>query len=163
MANSTGLNPLHVRDYIVRPTLTLLALPSSSVAERLILGTAAQESRFRHLHQLGTGPALGLWQMEPATFNDLWNRFVIQHPMGREVQAFTVPHTPPLDQLVWNLRFACAMCRVHYFMRPFTMPTSTSPETLARVWKEHYNTRLGAGKPEEFVKNYKELVEPIYL
>jgi len=42
---------------------------ASPVAVKLLLGTAAQESRFgTFLHQLGGGPAKGAFQMEPATF-----------------------------------------------------------------------------------------------
>lgn len=159
-----GLDPTHVRDLIVRPVLALLALPSPAASERLLMGTAAQESRFRYLKQLGDGPALGLWQMEPFTFHDLWSRYALHHTIGRELQAFVLPGPSPVSQLTWNLHLACAMARVHYYARPFRMPQEPDPpvEVLARIWKEHYNTKLGKGREEEFVEAYRMLVAPIY-
>lgn len=169
MTSPSGLDPTQFRDLIVRPVLALLALPSPRYSEHLLMGTAAQESRFRYLKQLGSGPALGLFQMEPATFRDLWDRVVLRNAIGREVQAFLVPGVAPVQQLVWNLHFACAMCRLHYFVRPFKMPTPdlevgarADPKVLGELWKEHYNTRMGKGTVSEFVHNYNSLVEPIY-
>lgn len=52
--------------YVVRPVLRVMSAWSQP-AEDLVMGTAAQESRLTYLRQLGGGPALGLWQMEPAT------------------------------------------------------------------------------------------------
>lgn len=154
-----GLSPLHVRDYVIRPVLDLLPFSNAATAERLLLGTAAQESRFRYLKQLGKGPALGLWQMEPITFRDLWDRFSVRYSLDR---FLVVTEERPQLQLTWNLRFAAVMCRVHYFARPFTMPETASAEDLGLIWKGHYNTRLGKGKVSEFVENYRRFVEPIY-
>lgn len=168
MANPvSGLDPQQFRDLIVRPVLSLLALPSPHFSEHLLMGTAAQESRFRYLKQLGSGPALGLFQMEPATFRDLWDRIVLRSTVGREVQEFLVPGVAPLSQLVWNLHFACAMCRIHYYARSFSMPDlevgkRPDPRVLGGIWKQHYNTAMGKGTVEEFVRNYASLVAPIY-
>lgn len=163
-----SLHPRHLRDLVVRPVLDLLALPApgpehlGSPAERLVMGTAAQESHLRYLKQLGSGPALGLFQMEPATFRDLWNRFGLKHAVGRELQSLLVPGIDPLDQLTWNLRFSAAMCRVHYFARPFEMPANPSVEDLGEIWKQHYNTVKGKGTVREFVENYEVMVAGIY-
>jgi hypothetical protein len=164
----SGLDPTQVRDLIVRPTLALLHLPSPRFAEHLIMGTGAHESLgFRYLKQVGGGPALGLWQMEPFTFQDLWSRIVLKTPLGREVQEFLVPGASPVSQLVWNLHFACAMCRVHYWARPFSMPElgeGEIPDTrlLGTFWKVNYNTKQGKGTIEEFVRHYNQFVKPIY-
>ncbi|HEV2650775.1 MAG TPA: hypothetical protein VGU69_05935, partial [Rhizomicrobium sp.] len=52
---------------VVRPTLARLGLNDGPVALNLLLGTAAQESGGTYLAQYPTGPALGLWQIEPNT------------------------------------------------------------------------------------------------
>ena len=54
------------REEVVRPVLQDLKM-YSPVAENLIMGTAAQESGFTYIKQLGGGPALGMFQVEPAT------------------------------------------------------------------------------------------------
>lgn len=166
-ATSQGLDARQLRDYIVRPVLTYLNLPSSAprgVAERLILGTGAHESSgFRYLHQLGSGPARGLFQMEPATFNDLWERFPPEGPIGMKLRKIAASYPVPLhDQLMSNLSLSVAMCRIHYYVRPFTMPETVTVSDLAAIWKEHYNTRLGKGRVEDFIKNYDQYVTPMY-
>ena len=67
------------RANIIEPALTVLELDSVA-AQELLLGTAVQESRITYLRQLGNGPALGLFQMEPATHNDIWDNFLEYKP-----------------------------------------------------------------------------------
>lgn len=176
-ATTPLFNPQHVRDYVIRPVLAALNLPAPTTAERLLMGTAAQESQFTHLKQLGGGPALGLWQMEPGTLYDLFDRYVTRQDRWEPIVRFTLGIRPPIPSswqepevreflafsLQTNLPFACAMARLHYYARPFDMtlvsPTSTD---LASVWKQHYNTVLGKGRVSEFVENYRRYVLPVY-
>ena len=60
------------RANIIRPVLLVIG-GESRAAENLILGTALQESNLRYLRQLGDGPARGVYQMEPATHDDIWD------------------------------------------------------------------------------------------
>ena len=160
-----GLDAQQLRDQVVRPTLARLGLPGGLAAEQLVMGTAAQESGFRYLHQVGGGPALGLWQMEPATFADLWDRYLLDS-RRRDLRdrAETVLALWPLPrlQLATNLNFAAAMCRIHYFARPFTFPAAPTVEQLGEIWKTAYNSMLGRGTVAEFVANYNRLVAPVY-
>jgi hypothetical protein len=163
-----GLDAKQLRDYIVRPTLELLNLPHIDSAERLIMGTGAQESAgFKYIHQLGKGPALGLWQMEPATFNDLWKRFVVssryERKIGIHIEFLVADSGTSLEeQLIWNLRFACAMCRVHYYARKFSFTGRETVVDLAHIWKKHYNTIEGKGTAEEFIKNWNRYLGELY-
>ena len=65
-----GLDATQLARYIIRPTLEYIGWRSPA-SERLVLGTAITESRLRFIRQLGSGPALGIYQMEPATFRDI--------------------------------------------------------------------------------------------
>lgn len=127
------------------------------------MGTAAAESRLQYLAQIG-GPALGLWQMEPATHSDCWRSYLDYRKdlAGRVMLAAgrgtSTPRQPPDDWLVFNLRYAAAICRVHYLRVPHPLPAADDVEGLARYWKAHYNTALGAGTVEHFVNAY-ELVQ----
>jgi hypothetical protein len=158
------MNVRQFRDLVVRPTLAALDLPGGLVAEKLVLGTAAQESDgLECLAQLGGGPALGLYQMEPATFRDLWDRYLPGHTeLLRRVQRLLAPEPEPLQQLVSNLRFATAMCRIRYLERPFRMPLRADVGILANLWKYNYNTLKGAGTVEEFERHYARYVATIY-
>lgn len=155
-----GIHPEHLRLHIVRPTLMALDL-FSPAAENLLLGTAAQESRLGHyLVQLGGGPARGIFQMEPATHLDLWENFLIwRGDLQKRVMAMRFSVAADAEEMVWNLRYATAMCRIHYLRVKEALPDADDVEGLARYWKRTYNTELGKGTVAEFCKHYLELVQ----
>ena len=64
-----------IRSMVIRPSLKKLGLHSTS-AEELVPGTAIVESGLTYLKQHGEGPALGLWQVGPATHEDLYTNFL---------------------------------------------------------------------------------------
>lgn len=162
------MDPRQLRDLVVRPSLAALGLPGGEAAERLVMGTAAHESGgFRYIHQVGGGPALSLWQIEPATAEDAWDR-------AGEAQRNAMEHLGvgyPV-RLAWeevlpgNLYLGAALCRLVYYLKPFEMPTGlrweVSPYDLAVIWKRWWNTEEGAGHPEQFVQAYREHVQPLY-
>lgn len=128
------------------------------------MGTAAKESGFQFLEQLGRGPALGFYQIEPATYRDLWERYLFARPPLAAKARFWAARGaygvyPDVDQVVWNLRYATVICRLIYYSRPFKMPFLLVPEQLAAIWKQFYNTRLGHGTEAEFSSTYVRLVQ----
>lgn len=168
-----SLNVRQLRDFVVRPVLAQLGLPGARAAEQLVLGTAAQESGFEHIDQLEPpgrpavpGPALGLWQMERLTFNDMWDRFLTSTAARRELRAkvaqLLAPSPAPFEQLCGNLYFAAALCRIRYYERPFRLQEEASVDQLAAWWKAFYNTEQGKGTPAQFIASYRRLVEPVY-
>ena len=156
------MDPEQLRSEVVRPALETLELWSSR-AESLVMGTAAQESHLRHLSQLGAGPALGLWQMEPATHTDIWENYLRFRPElaervmssgGHDVKITEDSINPPHDWLVYNLRYAAALCRIHYRRVPAALPDLGNLQAMGAYWKDHYNTAAGAGTVGEFVRSY---------
>jgi hypothetical protein len=120
----------------------------------LILGTIAQESAYgKYRKQLGNGPALGICQMEPATFNDICKNYLKYHPdieaKIKEVARVTV--LSALD-MISNDRLSVCMCRVHYLRVSAKMPVTI--EGYAAYWKQYYNTVKGKGTEAEFIRNY---------
>lgn len=57
--------------------------------------------------------------------------------------------------MTWNLRFATAMARIHYWRVPEPLPDADDIDGLARYWKQHYNAPLGHGTAEQFAENYR--------
>jgi len=152
------LNVKQLRDYVVRPVLRELNAYSEA-AERLILGTAAQESRFEYIHQLGGGPALGLWQMEPATHNDIVNNYLNYRPeMAAAILRASGCAGFEANNLLKNVSYACAFARVHYLRVKEALPSDLDGQ--AKYYKIYYNTPLGKATVHEYVQNYKRLVEP---
>ena len=143
------IEPKHLLLHVIRPVLQQLDLWSEP-AERLLLGTACVESDCgRYLVQLG-GPALGIYQMEPATHDDIWENFLIgkANLLGRVKQYMPVQWTEQ-TLLIGNLYYATAMCRIHYLR--VTAPIPVSLPEQAEYWKEHYNTHLGKGRVDDYI------------
>lgn len=142
--------------YVVRKVLSFLddEIPYSLGAEQLLVATAIQESRLRALQQYGGGPARGVFQMEPPTFNDLFDNF-LKHRIGLDakVRALLAPWPTPLDQLRTNLLFAAAMARILYFRAPEPMPLAGDLEGMGQLYKKRYNTPLGAATVKQFIDN----------
>ena len=140
-----------VLELVVRPTLKGLGLHSDA-AESLLLGTCLAETGLRELEQGRggkQGPALGFWQMEPATHDDLWKNFLEYRPdLQQKLLQVAIENKDHL--LVWNLRYAAAMARLKYLIAPGPIPDTV--EGQADYWKRHYNTPAGAGT----VKHYLE-------
>lgn len=144
---------------LVTSTLQELELDSSNAIE-LILGTIAQESAYGKYHkQLGNGPARGICQMEPNTFNDILKNFLAYKPaLAKKVLSVSSLAEFDVDQLEINDKFAICMCRVHYYRVKASIPNNLPG--WAAYWKKYYNTILGAGKEEEYIVNYNKYVVP---
>lgn len=162
MRATEGVNPDHLHKYVVRPALERLGLPGGVVAEALVMATAAQESHFRHLHQLGKGGvALSIWQIEPNTAKDALRRAkrptlvnLLSFVTGlREGEA--MPEDEILEQLHGNLYLGAAFCRLVYYLKPFELPDLPTWSELAAIYKKHYNSPKGDALPSEFLLNAK--------
>lgn len=146
------------RECVIQPTLGHLDMYSLA-AENLLIGTAVQESGLRHLRQMGKGPALGLYQIEPATHEDIWDNFFKYRPSLenklRDLLGDNVGVTSE-HQLITNLVYATAIARLIYYRVSEPLPDADDVDALAVYWKEYYNTRLGKGTTPAFKLNYLE-------
>lgn len=151
------IDPAHLLLYVIRPVLKDLGLHSEP-AERLVLGTACQESECgRWLKQLGGGPAVGIFQMEPATHDDLFLNFLKHRTALREkVWRYVEPDHEDANEMVGNLFYATAMCRVHYLRVPEPIPEDLNGQ--AKYWKRTYNTYKGKGTVEKYIQNWQRFV-----
>lgn len=149
-----GIDPNQLRIYIIQPVLQAIGLWTPA-AEQLVLGTACQESMCgTYIKQLGKGPALGIYQMEPATHNDLHANF-LKYRGVLKIRVNNLALWMNSQEMVWNLNYATAMCRVHYFRIKAPLPAVHDIPAQARYWKKYYNTHLGAGTEEEYLKNWE--------
>jgi hypothetical protein len=149
------VNLENLRELVIRPTLQYIELWSQA-AENLVLGTALVESKAEYLHQIN-GPALGLWQMEPATHDDIWDNFLKYRPSMRdllhEIQC-PAQFTSGANELIGNLYYGAAMCRIHYWRAAEALPQAKDAEGMARYWKTHYNTPAGKGTVEKALPRF---------
>jgi len=156
----TGINLGQLKQEIVTPTLRAMgAVYASPAAINLLTGTALVESGCAYLRQVGGGPALGLWQMEPVTHNDCWTNWLGYQANARVAAAIgaMVPAGVPDSQyLISNLRYACAMARIKYWRGVPPLPAANDALKMNQYWKSWYNTSGGSGKVD---KLHTELFE----
>lgn len=146
------MNIAQIRQYVVRPALRHIGLHDPR-AENLVLTTGAAESRYAYVVQV-RGPALGPWQMEPATHDDIWANYLRYRPYLAALVGDLRSRKGTTDgaaELVWNWAYAAAMCRVHYRRVPDPLPDALDLAAQARYWKAHYNTVAGRGTVPGFV------------
>lgn len=153
-----SFNKHQLRDLISRTLIQLGYHSESAVA--LLLGTAAQESKFgTYIRQFGGGPALGIFQMEPATEKDIWNNF-IAYRAGLKSSVFSITriYNPNPAALEANLAYQIIMARLQYRRAPGALPAADDIFGMAAYWKRSYNTPAGKGTVRKFVRNFTKYV-----
>jgi len=149
------MNASQVRDLIVIPALKELGMHSLP-AEKLVMATWAHESMGgTYIKQFPTGPARGMFQMEPATLRDLYNNFLCSHPLWREILGAL-----NVDRLVYDMRYAAMACRLQYYRQPGAIPDDWNG--IADYWKTRYNSHLGRGTVSKFLFDKDKYLKGLY-
>lgn len=150
-------------EYVIRPSLVAVGLHSLA-AEQLLVGTACAESKCgTYLHQI-RGPALGIFQMEPATHDDLWDSYIrYRSELMFKLRALIpvmstggVGRPPKAELLITDLRYAAIMARLLYRRSPRALPKADDWQGHAETWKAVYNTTKGKGTTEHFMDSLKK-------
>ena len=137
---------------IIKETLDHMNLYSEDALE-MIYKTGKAESGYRTLQQYGGGPALGFFQMEPATYRDIWENYVMYREKYRNKLYSLGFDDSKMDYcLMSNIGIQVAMCRLHYRRVPSALPKAGDLEGQAKYWKKYYNSHLGKGTIEHFME-----------
>ncbi len=147
------MNAKQFLEYCIIPVLVDLAKVlrkpgmDSKQAQALVLGTAMVESGIgsKALVQKGGGPALGIFQIEPDTWDDVINRYCHANfpVIYNWYQDATVDRV-----LMLNLAAGITAARIKYWMSPDPLPDTS--EELAQYWKDHYNCNNNEVRAWEF-------------
>jgi hypothetical protein len=160
------VNAQQLLELIIRPALARLARGwtgarniHTPAAEALVLGTAMAESGLRYVKQLGTGPALGLWQIEPATEADVHENYLAYRPIAQTLVNDVRGVAHPMA-LAGNMPYGAMMCRLVYYRAPEPVPAlgadlDGTAKHMATFWKRRYNTAQGKGKAEDVVPVFR--------
>lgn len=154
------LDKKQLRELVIEVLTDLQMISPSAV--NLILGTHAKEGIIAGnvcLRQVGGGPALGMFQIEPTTETDCWrylNRADKAEIKSRFVISTGVSFASP-RQLKSNLAYGIALARVKYWMDKEALPAPDDIAGMARTWKRVYNAG-GKGTEQEFIDAYKRYV-----
>ena len=128
----------------------------SEDAVELLMLTAAQETHLgKYLWQVN-GPALGVFQMEPATYNDIWVNFICykQPILDAFNDMYGASGVDWKTRMTADLVYQIIMARTFYLRVPAALPSKDQPEAMAHYYKKYFNTILGKATPEEALVNY---------
>lgn len=148
---------------IVTKTLTVLEREGgarfSQDAVDLLVMIACHESQLRFTKQI-RGPALGLFQMEPETHDDIWKNFITKNQKREFAVAKFLPSRHSLyentaELLQTDVRYATVMARV--FFQRFREPIPTTDLGKAEYAKKYWNTELGKATVRDYLTAYQRL------
>ena len=132
-----------------------IGIANTEEARNLVFETGMAESGYRHLKQIGGGPALSFWQIEDWVAQDIYDNFITYRKAYIElVYKLGLIESDIPFCIFSNIGLAAAFCRLHYRRKPGAIP-GTMPGRAA-YWKKHYNTPLGRGTPEHYLEANKQ-------
>jgi len=134
---------------IIHKVLTDLNMHSEEACD-LVYRTGMAESGYRALAQMG-GPAISYWQVEPDTINDVIENYLYyRQPLMDKLVKMGLDESDPNWSVMTNIAVAIAMCRLKY--RRDSEPIPKNLKQQAQYWKRVYNSELGKGTIEHFIK-----------
>ena len=129
---------------VIKPAIADLNLYSEDAVELLIFTCANESQGGTYLSQI-KGPALGIYQMEPNTYNDIWQNYIHnnQSLLLQLTHNFDLHQMPSEQRMIYDLRFATAMARIHYDRVKAKIPPARDIDGLWNYYKTYYNTSEG--------------------
>jgi hypothetical protein len=149
-----SIKPEQLRE-LINDVLHYMGKHSDAAVELLMLTAATESHCGTYINQVG-GPALGIFQMEPATEQDIFKNYLLYNQdLRAEILDFKFSvYTHESLNLRANLPYQIAIARVHYLRVSAPLPDATDIKGLAEYWKKYWNTPLGKGKVNEAIDNY---------
>ena len=157
------LNISQFRELIIKSSLSDLLLNSQDAEELLVFTCGVESLGGTYLQQV-KGPALGIYQMEPTTYNDIWQNFIIpDNKLGlRLFNNFDVSRMPSEERLIYDLRFATAMSRIFYLRIQEPLPPANDVDAIWDYYKKYYNTVKGKAEKNESIRKYRDFAQLHY-
>lgn len=156
----------------IDPIIALFNLPAPenidaddwlTLQQNLLAGTAAHESGdFKNRQQIGGGPALGLFEIEPPSLEDLYTNFLAFHAdLKAKLDSLQDPTAPDtVTELKHNDRYGAGAALLMYWRHAKSIVWPTDPNDIAAlgaIYKRYFNGN-GKATPEEFVDDFARWV-----
>jgi hypothetical protein len=136
-------------DMVARSPMNLYK--SEDPVELLMLTSAQETHCGRYIEQV-KGPALGIFQMEPASFESLVRSFRFRMLLDN----YDIPEIPDLEELSGNIILQIASARLYYFRVPYPLPSKDNVLEMATYYKKWWNTYLGKATIESAIDSYNK-------
>jgi hypothetical protein len=152
-------NVQQLKELIIKPALIDLIMFSEDAMQLLVFTCSVESLGGTYLKQI-KGPALGIYQMEPENYNDIWQNYIknknnLSLLLATNFDCSRMPHE---DRLVYDLRFATAMTRIHYARVAESLPPSNNPEMIYNYYKKNYNSSQGAATQDKSIDKYLSFI-----
>lgn len=129
---------------IIENTIKYLEIKNSRKMVDLLMLTAQIESDLGHYYRQIKGPAVGIFQMEPATEKSIWNDYLKYRPaLAQKIKNLRVKASLGSRELEYNVAYATAMAAVLYQWRKVDFTEIHSAMDMVNVYKEKFNTTRG--------------------
>ena len=153
------MNPQQLHDHIIKHALDcMLGKYNTPEARFMLLCISATESNCgESIKQIG-GPALGIWQMEPDTHDDIFkncdalksNEHLIE--VLDDALVNLIPgDLNPYSTLIYSPLYACIMARLKLAMTPEPLPSlptdANDTQRHYAYYLDHYHGRKADGTP----------------
>jgi hypothetical protein len=154
------LNINQFRELIVKSSLNDLLMYSEDAEELMVFTCATESLGGTYLAQID-GPALGIYQMEPMTYNDIWQTYINKDPSLnlKMIMHFQCNKMPSEEWLIYDLRFATAMTRLFYARINEPLPSAKDENAIWEYYKKYYNTSKGAAVKDISIQRYHDFVQ----
>ncbi len=149
-----------LRELIIKPSLDKLQMYSIDAEELLVFTCACESLGGTYLKQI-KGPALGIYQMEPNTYTDIWQNYIKNqgHLVNMLALNFNVTSMPLPERMIYDLQYATAMARLHYRRVKAPIPDHKNIDAVWEYYKKYYNTPLGKAEKEQSIKHYQKYLK----
>ncbi len=122
-------------------------LHSDHCVELMAMICAHESLGGKHRRQIGGGPALGLFQIEPPTHNSIWDN---SDSIRARAQRYGIKED--VSKLETDDRYSIFVAR-HYLAMDRN-PLPKTPEEMAAYCKSYWN-RTGEATPEKYINDYR--------
>lgn len=124
----------------------------------LVMETCAVETDFGYIVKQVNGPALSMYQILPSTFRYLLDKIKDNDKeLHKKVMYFYDLRKNNHYNFVYNVPFTTAVCMLYYLdVTPDIDKKIKTREERANLWKQKYNTPLGKGTVNIYLKRTRK-------
>jgi len=151
-------------EYIITPALDELAFVVKNInglnSKQFMLAVAAQESHCGEYFRQINGVALGIWQIEPSTNDDLYQNYLCYH---QEIDPILSQYYTPLMPCphIQSPMYNCSIARLCMYRYRDPMPELNDKEGMWQFYKKRYNSSQGKATQNQWNENWERYVKDI--
>lgn len=154
-----GIYHQDMRKEVIKPALMDCVYKGNVLwcqdGEEILIATMAIESQGgRYLIQQGSGEAIGIFQMQKNTYNDLMENYLL--PRWKKEIYIPDFEFNAFDRMKYDLIYATQMARILYLREPNPLPNHDDLNGMWETYKRWYNSVEGKATKDEFIRKYIE-------